>query len=129
VIMTPRCAPIRSKLGCSLGRSQCIACQHDPDPNPADSAPLCRGLLPNGLSQRRRAPKLPQPNQHCQRSLQLTIQVDFVPGGHVQLMRSIRDTDGLVSNGVTVLQFGGRTLVPSVPVPLDPGAEGLGGWA
>ena len=37
--------------------------------------------------------KLPQPNQHGECPLQLAVQVDLIPGGHIQILRSVGDAE------------------------------------
>ena len=88
---------------------------------------LKMSVLPNGSAGDSGRSKLPQSDQHGQRPLQLAIQVDFIPGGHVQIVRSVGGAEGVIPDRVTVLQFGDWVFVPFLPVAIDPGPERVDG--
>jgi len=84
-------------------------------------------VLPNGSAGGSSRSKLPQSDQHGQCPLQFAIQVHFVSGRHIQILRGVGQAEGLISDCVAVLQLDNRTLVPFLPVAIDPGLEYVGG--
>ena len=57
---------------------------------------------------------------------QLAVQVDFIPGGHLQSLAGICGTDCLFPDSVAVLQFGNRLVIPLRPVSAEPSLQSLG---
>jgi hypothetical protein len=60
-------------------------------------------VLPNGSRRRGRQSKLPQPEQHGQRPLQLAIQVHLISCRHLEIVRPIGNPKSLISDCVTML--------------------------
>jgi hypothetical protein len=91
---------------------------------PASAACRCPSIAKRIILGRWSA-EAPAPDQHGERSLQLTVEVDFIPGRRVQSLGGARATDDLLPDSVAVLKLGNRPLVPLRPIagvsrPLTP---------
>src|SRR4051812_30103349 len=60
-------------------------------------------ILPNRSGRCGGLSKLLQPEQHGERPLQLAIQMDFVPGLHIQIGRGVGGAEGLIPDRIAVL--------------------------
>ena len=55
------------------------------------------------------------------------IQVDFITGWYVQILRGVGDTEGLIPDCVSILQLRQWVLVPLLPVATEPDPQRVHG--
>jgi hypothetical protein len=95
---------------------------------PPACEPACEPchLLRNGSRRNRWRSKLPQSDQHRQCPLKLAIQVNLIPGGHLESLGPIRGAERLFPDRVAVLKLGDRVFEPFLPMSAQPRLQCFG---